>query len=654
MGDEKIKTALEISVDDRLLRRFSSALKTTFDTAPIEKHKRAQQEVTRELERQRDILEQRDSAAEKGVQAIRSGSVSTAGRSRDRGGRFTASSRRRDEGGDGGGRDRQREPMGFFGTAAATGAGFVAGQAVSGASRGMAGIAGGYGATAGALGAIPLVGPALAAAWGAAEQLADAAISFGQATAGAAGITGLGKFPAQRGLTELGIGRSELPGRMTALGQQSGLRGGELQRLGPGAMTLEALTGIRAGGMASALGTAGGSGSAERTFEMVNKAITSGMDAGFREGRLGQFVQDIATNIEQMRNRGMRIDPEGMPALVRLLGTRGMESLRAEAGMAAAQGMRAQVSSAGDRGDFYGALALEAVMGDINPETKKRYTPYEASLALEENPEKFIPKILDMIGSMGGDEQGKAMALRQFMPNLSKRQALELARTAQQGGMAAGFDAQSDVPDKAVDFVKEQRRATEDAFKTAAAAAGLEDRRIGEGGKVVGDVLRVRGKETSMAGRAAPIGAGAADMMSGVLDRYSKAIASGDMDQILGVVMQDMSSMFDKIQEAFMHAADALVDKLTKGTIGSAQELGGEANRLINTAGGREQSLDAVVSLLKAIVDWLNKISAQFGGPRVEDVAKAGAAAAMGSLTGDYGGLPNTNDPLGILKPRVE
>jgi hypothetical protein len=311
MATEKHKTVLEIAVEDRLLRRFGDTLKRVFSTEPIERHRRAQESLGKQLEKNKRTA---DTAARGGAQRDPRTGQFVAGSGGGSGPGGTAGRAPPPPRGGGGGGGGQRQPLGFGGTALATGVGFMGGQMIGRGGAGMAAMARGQGATAGALGAIPVAGGFLSAAYQGAEALAGQSIAQGQAQAMTAGQTGMGNVGAM-GMAKYGINRQQLPGKLAALAQQSGLRGEDLEAMAPEALRTEALTGISGGAMIGAAGAAGGDVSPEQAHTMTMDAISAGMDAGFRDAKLGQFIQSIASDIEQMRSRGIMIDAGALPSM---------------------------------------------------------------------------------------------------------------------------------------------------------------------------------------------------------------------------------------------------------------------------------------------------------------------------------------------------
>ncbi|MCZ6868116.1 MAG: hypothetical protein O7G84_01270 [Gammaproteobacteria bacterium] len=453
-----------------------------------------------------------------------------------------------------------------------------------------------------ALGAIPFVGPALQAAVQAAESLTDIAIGQAQAQASTAGVTGaLGTAGGMR-MAGLGLNRTQVTGRMAALAQASGMRGKNLAALGPEALRMQELTGINAGGMAGALGTAGGGQNPRQAMKLTEEAIAAGLNAGIREGKLPQFIAAIAANIESMRKQGIQVDPRGLPSLVRQLSKAG-PSLQGAAAVTAAKGGVAAIKGAGKGGGFMDALALQVAMGTTDPETGKKLTAFQAELALEANPEKFIPLMMDRIGQMGGTDEGKAKLIQRWQGG-SLAQAFDIARGATAGKFAGGPGAASAGAGAA--FVNQEEAAQAGGRGLAGQVAAQQNRKIAAGKKISGQMMKVREQEIGMGIGGAKVGAAAAGLVSGAVGRYSDALTSNDpIGAVMGMFAEDMRSMFSGVFEDL----STQLGKTVKGAFGlDPESAGAELQKLLSTPEGREEGWKAITDILSKIFAWLQQL----------------------------------------------
>lgn len=549
MATEKVKTTLEIAVESKQLSSFQSLLKRVFDVEPIARYRREQEKITAEL-----IKQQRASTGH-GAPAGGGGGGGTGGAG--------AGTHRRppglSHGGGHGGGAHGGPGWGKLGLAA--GVGFVAGHTVGKAPEAAEHITKGEGATMALLRSIPLVGAALSGALEAAEGFADKAIAANQASAGAYGQTGMGSV-GEMGMTRFGVSRQELPGMLSSLAQTSGLRGKSLAGIAPEALKLEKLTGISGGAMLGAAGT-GISGELGKTESkrLTMETVSTGIEAGIRKARLGTFVQQMASNLEGMRSRGIMVAPGSLTTIVDLVAGTGRKGLQAEAGVHAGTTIQSAVQGAGDRNDFFGALSLQTAMKNGGPGGKK-LSPFEAQLALEENPETFAPLILQRIGKMGGSAAAKAMMLRQAMPQLSVRQAYSLAQGTEHGEFGAGKAPIGTEAGEA--YLKDQEKGFGGGL--AAKQAAMANSQIETGEKTAPDILAMREHEEEMAKMAAPFAAKAGAYTS---EKIEHVVTSKDP---VHAMIHEGGAM---LREA-MEAVAPTVEGAKKKVVGAAEDYLGK------------------------------------------------------------------------------
>lgn len=580
MTEQRHKTVLEIAVDDRGLRQIHNTIRQVFSVTSVAAYNKEVERVTQTVGR----LTQRMGGAGPGRLA---GAVAAGGRPTMVGVPGGMPPR---AGGGGGGAGAAptageppwvakliaavqggRQPMGFAGTAAATGVG-VAGANMLGRLGGVgAGAAHGEGFSERMLGAIPGVGPILAAAVGSARQFASEFQSYRQGLAGVQGAIGMGSIPAnrRRALSQVGIGPEELPGRFAEIGGASGMRGRDLSDFASRALVHERITGAGAGQQAALVG-AGGMGevttNADIAQRLIAKAIETGMAGGFRDAKFGDMMASIAGHVAALREKGIMTDPRSTLQLVAMLGATRRTGLMGEPGLAAAKTMEGVVRAAPDKSDFFSAILMQLAM-------KKKGSPFKGMMELEQNPAAMIPEVLKRITQMGGSEEGQAFALHQGMGGqISRLQAMQMIQASKAGEVSPEqvekilnqFQTARMNPETGkMEMLKgrEARTATmyEEAggrqgFGVAAQAAQMEQQRLDTGAKHIGVMQKLQSAELKLADEGARLGAQMSELTTAIIPYATKGLAA--FTDTLGAVGNAVVVAVKKIDSVLKHLAE--------------------------------------------------------------------------------------------------
>jgi hypothetical protein len=449
---------------------------------------------------------------------------------------------------------RGRGGMGFFGQAAATGAGVLGAQAfqrVMGAGPAMAR---GQGAVSAAIGAFPVFGPYMEAALSAAQGLSQQYGAYGRGLApmgGMAGVGGISGRAAQRA-QRYGFARPELAQQMGPLAQALGMRGEGVQETVPRLLGLERITGIQAGRMAGIVGAGGIAGeqaTPEKAMAQITDVLAAAIESGMRVQDWPKLVDEVTRQTELFRSEGILIQPRSIAEFAAGMSRYG-ETFRGVAGMRAAGGMRDVMRGAGEKGGFGGMLFMQAAMAQGR-------SPFEAMMALEDPDEqkKILPAVIQRVSRMGGSAEARAMALRQAMQGkLSYRQALEAVQTAEQERIEFGeVDRQ-----KVGEFLDKERRVTESSRGVARQEASLINERLGAGAGVYAPMKKVERAELQLAKEAAPVGAEIGkftaeklteglELYKGVKERFKDVEVPRTPGEAYGAAKKDIGAFLEEI-----------------------------------------------------------------------------------------------------------
>ena len=498
MPDDRYRTTVEIGVDDHEVRRLGETIHRALEIEPIMRFRRAIEEATAQITRMNA-----ESARAAGIPPA--GPTPPGGRGAGGGGR-----------GAGTDRDSRRRGRGLFPgmndwwrQATATGAGYLGARMLAGGMQRVGAVGPammrGQGAISSAIGAVPIFGPYMEAALSGAQGLSQQYGAYGTQLAPMGGMAGIGKLQRGEGsaaemMQRLGIALPQFAQQIGPLAQALGMRGEGTAETAAQLLGVERTTGIQAGQMAGLVGAAGVAGQAatqKQSAEIITDAISSGLEAGVRQQKLGQYMSEVTSSVTAMRRQGILIEPRSLGAFIAGVSKYGA-AFKGEAGVQAAGNILDVMKGAGERNDFGAMLMMKTAM-------EQGRDPYEAMEALEdpEQAREILPAVIARIRRMGGSESAQAMALHQVMQGrMSRRQAREMI-----SGTEVGAEAFNDTDRQAaIDYIKEQRQVTEKSRGVAAQEAALVNQRIGVGAGVYGQMKKVETAELELAKIAAPVG----------------------------------------------------------------------------------------------------------------------------------------------------
>jgi hypothetical protein len=420
VADTRHTTTVDIKVDDREVTRLADELNRTFDTRIVETFNKM-------LERQSSVigtLIKQQAELHRTMQrqnAMQPGSGGSGGGGQGGGG------------GHGGGGDHPS----WWNRVSATGVGTYLGHQAHEIGHGLkampAAAAGGEFSKAAAR-LMPVAGETLAGTMEAAQKyhhMAMANLNARMGAFGAAGIGGesmraLGKWGATQG-----IDPDALPGMLGGVARQTGLSGRDLIGASKDVISAQRFLGIEgAGTVTGAAGAAGGDVSAQRSNALLAQTIGTAVTVGVQESRLDEYFQGVAGFVEQMRNRGMAIEPESVNALVGGFGAINAKSLSGIAGLNAIKSMAGGVAGAMSGTSIMSAIMMQTtgVSGGKNIFQARREVedkPLEAIAAAIEAIKKMMPATATNAEARGGMMRE---VLKSSGINVSGTQAYDLMR----------------------------------------------------------------------------------------------------------------------------------------------------------------------------------------------------------------------------------
>lgn len=336
-------------------------------------------------------------------------------------------------------------------------------------------------------------GGAAAGAVAGGQKYFQMAVAAAQSRMGGFGKSGLGK-EAQDALMQsigvpMGIEPMQIPGMLANVAQQTGLSGGALAGVSGSVIAAQRFGGIdAAGSVIGAAGAAGGKVSPERATALLKDTIGSALEAGIQEARLDQYFQGVSGFVEQMRNRGVLIEPESVNALVRGFSTAQAESFRGMAGLIVAQQMGNNLA----RGmEGRGMLSARLMRATGVSSGERGY--FKAMEMLEQDPLQFVPSLVRQIQSQGGgrDSQLLGALLRSDLGEagiqLSYKQAREMMEMSpDQLDAQFGRDAAGRTVRRGGSYIGGRMGATESMMMPLRTEAKLkyDEQRIGEDARI--------------------------------------------------------------------------------------------------------------------------------------------------------------------------
>lgn len=611
MPEQRHSTTIDIKVDDRQIIELGREIEQTFSTRTIEVFNAVLERQTKSL----DTLIKQQTELQRRMDDGRR-------RAKD------------DE-------QKQRQPpsagmMGF-----ATGAGAFAGTYLGQRAMmapGMIGQAAGGRITESLLGLLP-GGAAVTGVVGGAQQFYQGYVQQQSMRAAAFGRTGLapGQFGGLEGVGGgLGIMPEMMPQLLQQLADQTGLTGEALGAVAPALLQLQRFAGVQGGGaLISAAGAAGGQVSPDRAQGLLIDAVGSGLMAGIRESRLDNFIQSISSWTEEMRDRGMPIDPESVLGMARAFGTeralggaglQGMQAARTTLGMAGALQQAPQGRS------FLSGIIMRAAGHTGEPGG----VSYPGALKKLQGPERMslIPSILEgfreMLGTQDVETLGLALSLglRELGQEMMQQQAEDIITAdPEKLKRLMGLEGAKQADVRAKRFMEERAGRAHPMLQPLQAEARFRRQEIEVGGRpeVTRLVQQVRATDIQAVKEILPI---AADLVSGIID-FGKEIL-----QKAGELLPARKTV-----ETMRRALDV-------GGIRAAAEASGmtadeaaayEANIDLFTSEGMEKFEAAVQA---SMIQSRRRQEAAAGGAKAGAVAGAPTAAEAPAMAAGGGGVP--------------
>lgn len=551
MADNRIKTTIELKVDDRDVRNLNKTVSRAFDEKSVKDFERAVERSSRAMA----ILATASTRAAKanytamGVGIGRGGGSGGGGGGIGGGGgdtrelissirELTAVMRANGPGGGGGGKEES-----FLKRTGATALGTYLGNRVSQVGGALGGSVGGSGMTASIANAIPLIGPAISGAINGIKSIYGEFVQQQTSQAQAIGTTGrdLGRFrgPAQ----SFGLDAGQAPGVLSEFSQQSQLTGRALtNQFATKALEYKMLGGI--GNASSIVGAANTSGGkAENPERLMAQAVSAGIRAGIKDSKLSDYMGQVAGWTEQTRANGFNIAPESVLQMIEgysKVGLRGEAAIRSALSAAEALRTAGKGSSPSD---------MMALMG-AGYGGGKSY--YEARGALEKSPEKVLPQIMKMMGQ-GGSTEGRMHMMEMMMPQLFGSMSVENLEKMANGDFSGFGDTLG--TGESAGFMR-GRGQFRGKFGTAAHEAGVRNVRAGQGGapEVVDASHKIDKADLEamklMAPILAPIVGGLANTVSGGLKAYTAGTLTPWAMKFLGDLSE---TMIKAIKAGFSH-----------------------------------------------------------------------------------------------------
>lgn len=453
---------------------------------------------------------------------------------------------------------------------------------VGGAAQGAIGGS----ATSTALNAIPYIGPVLGAAARQAVSLYTEHASQMQAQAGAFGATGIGRHGmghlVQKGARLYGLQPGQVPGMVQGIGGASGRTGAGLMDLAGPAMNLQNIMGLQAGG-AGLIGAAEGSGGNVANIRTVLlEAVSGGVMAGFREGRLNQYFQQLSSFVEQTTSRGIALDPSSANQFFGQISSAG-GSFQGAAGARVASSFGQGFSSAQGNSVWHGLRLNLAGLGS-------GATLQEASERAEDPASGVMQAMIERVRSMaGGDANLGALLMRQMFSSFGSTLSAVQSREIFENGLSENY-ASAEHGGATLAARHGQSRGVFAAGQHSAGLA-LQRQHMGAGLSGVAQNIQRLDLKIMSAGLAAITPA--VDWMVENIPRLIEAFSEGGVPALAVAIATGGSGPATGLQgnqlsynESLTEAAEALSERVMRGTAtwGNAAGMGGVATAAQNAA----------------------------------------------------------------------
>lgn len=600
MPENRYKTTIEVGVDDREIRGLDQTLHRAFDPQLVASFERMLERTNRSMERMVKTSERMSATLRRiageapplppSVRARRGGGGGAGG------GGFGGAAGAAGGGGGGGtagaaltsaisqltqavNRMGSQKQPGFLNRTLSTGFGTamgmgMAGRAGNAAANVAAGAAQGEGVIQRAVAGVPYIGPFVGSALGGVQNYYQQHVQYQQQRAQAVGTLGRSSLP-QGQFLRYGLDPGQAFGAAAPMAQAAGLSGADADadffRTGLG---LEKLGGVRtapsvvraAGVGRQSMGGMDFAPPGQTSSRLMLQAVSAGIETGVRKSRLGEFVQNAASILEQGRMKGINFE------LSQVLGlSRGLSGLGSEFGgersMSAAQRIIPAMQNFTPSGDFR-SLAMLMGGGFGRGEGGKSYS--EARLALEKDPSGSFTRMQNQIRTMaGGDPKLAGEIWDMYFSQMagSYSQAMALGR----GDMSLEEVQREQSTDPARRFLGQRQRQVSGAFTLPAKEAAYRKKRIDIGGEQALQevVAKLRGIELAMTQEILPVIADNIADMLGWMKKLYRTFAEEGVGAMLKQAAKDTIEGLGKaieqgLESAFEDVFDIGMDEFKK------------------------------------------------------------------------------------------
>jgi hypothetical protein len=352
----------------------------------------------------------------------------------------------------------------------------------------------GQGALAQAIGAIPVAGPVGAAGISAVQRAYQSYVQLATGRLGAFGAAGLGERQFRRGEARgagLGLMPGQTQGLLAQMGAQTGLRDEALMEAAlpqRGLLAQQRIMGF--GNLGGVIGGAGVAGGRESPVDLMSEAVATGVQSGFREGRLDRFFAQFGSWIEQVRTQGIMLSAQSGMQLVRGMAGLG-PSFTGEAGARAAMNVQQAMGGIG-RGRGTGQLMFLRAAGMAGGQHGER-TFMAARVHAAARPAEVMRNFLADMRQMAGGQDITPDVLATAMEPLfqeaglqfAPRQLMDMAQAVISGGDLSQFlrGPEEAAQEDARAMEARRRRQYEGMAAAPVSEAGFERRRAALGGR---------------------------------------------------------------------------------------------------------------------------------------------------------------------------
>jgi hypothetical protein len=489
MTDQKIKTTLQYSVDDRALKGLDATLHRAFDEKMLQAFERSLERSARHIE-----------ALTKAAGRLEQTMGGRGGGGGHFGGSFFPPSNQPQGGPRGGGggppfggandmaaavRDLTRLLGNRGGGPAGGGGGNPMASRLGSTAGGLFSQLGQGGFYQSAVSSIPVVGGVLGGAMGAAGQHYQQYVAQEQARAAAYGALGSGGRTSGR-YGRYGLDAGQAATQYGAFAQGAGMTGEELDPRTQGTL-LEAQfgAGINGAGLLRAQTTSGGH--ADNPTRLIQHAITAGMVAGVREARLPEYVEALSSSLDSARMEGADLSAESIEQLVQGLGRMGLGGERA---MSLAGSATSNLRHFRPSGNVSSIVALQAAGYG-----QRGVTYSDAMRRLQETPDQVMENAVRQLRTAGGgNRESIRQLIRSLGPELTGQQLTETDIDALEGGDASQLHGGVGTQEGS-DFLSRRGRGARGAASVGSAEAAYRNRSAGVGQSLASSYQSIRNTE---------------------------------------------------------------------------------------------------------------------------------------------------------------